>query len=67
MNSQQSSRSSDPASASARSDHQSTASGVEQGMRAKAGEAVAKVADAAQQAGSQARETAASLASDAGQ
>jgi hypothetical protein len=36
-------------------------------MRAKAGEAVAKVADAAQQAGSQARETAASLASDAGQ
>jgi hypothetical protein len=67
MNSQQSSRSSDSASALARSDHQSTASGVAQDLRAKAGEAAAKVADAAQQAGSQAKETAASLASDAGQ
>jgi hypothetical protein len=36
-------------------------------MRAKAGEAAARVADAAQQAGSQAKEAAASLASDAGQ
>ena len=36
-------------------------------MRAKAGEAVSRVADAAQQAGSQAKEAAASLASDASQ
>lgn len=67
MNSQQSSRPSDPASASARPDRPSTASGVAQDMRAKAGEAAARVADAAQQAGSQAKEAAASLASDAGQ
>jgi hypothetical protein len=36
-------------------------------MRAKAGEAISKVTDAAQQAGSQAKDAAASLASDAGQ
>jgi hypothetical protein len=63
MNSQQSSR---PSGASPRSD-ESSASRVAQDMRAKAGEAVSKVADAAQQAGDQAKETAASLASDAGQ
>ena len=36
-------------------------------MRAKAGEAISKVTDAAQQAGSQAKDAAASLASDASQ
>jgi hypothetical protein len=36
-------------------------------MRAKTGEAISKVSDAAQQAGSQAKDAAASLASDAGQ
>jgi hypothetical protein len=34
-------------------------------VRAKAGEAVSKLTDVAQQAGSQARQTAASLAADA--
>jgi hypothetical protein len=43
------------------------ASGVAQDMRAKAGEAISKVTDAAQQAGSQAKDAAASLATDAGQ
>ena len=41
--------------------------GVAQDMRAKAGEAISKVTDAAQQAGSQAKDAAASLASDASQ
>ena len=39
--------------------------GSEQGIRAKAGEAVSKLADVAQQAGTQAKEAASSLASDA--
>jgi hypothetical protein len=67
MNSQHpslSSLSSGSASTSARPDSQS---GVAQDMRAKAGEAISKVTDAAQQAGSQAKEAAASLASDASQ
>ena len=42
-------------------------SGSEQGVRAKAGEAVSKLADVAQQAGSQAKQAASSLASDANQ
>jgi hypothetical protein len=70
MNSQHpslSNLSSGSASASARPDSQSAGSGVAQDMRAKAGEAVSKVADVAQQAGSQAKEAAASLASDASQ
>ena len=52
-----------PASESARSN----LSGSEQGVRAKAGEAVSKLADVAQQAGSQAKQAASSLASDANQ
>jgi hypothetical protein len=39
--------------------------GMSTDMRAKAGEAVSKLTDVAQQAGSQARQTAASLAADA--
>ena len=39
--------------------------GSDQGVRAKAGEAVSKLADVAQQAGTQAKEAASSLASDA--
>jgi hypothetical protein len=54
-------------SPSSRPENPSTASGVAQDMRAKAGEAISKVSDAAQQAGSQAKEAAASLASDASQ
>jgi hypothetical protein len=45
----------------------SNQSGSEQGVRAKAGEAVSKLADVAQQAGSQAKQAASSLASDANQ
>jgi hypothetical protein len=67
MNSQYPSSSSSSTSPSLRPENQSTASGVAQDMRAKAGEALSKVTDAAQQAGSQAKDTAASLASDAGQ
>jgi hypothetical protein len=69
MNSQypSSSSSSSSTSPSSRPENQSTASGVAQDMRAKAGEAISKVTDAAQQAGSQAKDAAASLASDAGQ
>jgi hypothetical protein len=52
-------------SASSRPENQSTASGVAQDTRAKAGEAISKVTDAAQQAGSHAKDAAASLASDA--
>jgi hypothetical protein len=67
MNSQYSSTSSSSPSPSARPENQSTASGVAQDMRAKADEAISKVTDAAQQAGSQAKDAAASLASDASQ
>jgi hypothetical protein len=67
MNSKQSSFSSSSTSPSSHPENQSTASGVAQDMRAKAGEAISKVTDAAQQAGSQAKDTAASLASDASQ
>jgi ABC-type transporter Mla subunit MlaD len=68
MNSQYpSSSSSSSTSPPSRPENPSTASGVVQDMRAKAGEAISKVTDAAQQAGSQAKDTAASLASDAGQ
>jgi hypothetical protein len=67
MNSQYSSPPSSSTSSSSRPENQSTASGVAQDMRAKAGEAISKVADAAQQAGSQAKDAAASLASDASQ
>jgi hypothetical protein len=67
MNSQYSSPSSSSTSPSSRPENQPTASGVAQDMRAKAGEAISKVTDAAQQAGSQAKEAAASLASDASQ
>src|ERR1700704_1505768 len=63
MNSQQPSGMNTSATESARS-HQS---GSEQGVRAKAGEAVSKLADVAQQAGSQAKQAASSLASDANQ
>ena len=61
MNSQQPSGTNISSSQSARSGQP----GPEQGVRAKAGEAVSKLADVAQQAGSQAKEAAASLASDA--
>jgi hypothetical protein len=67
MNSKQSSFSSSSTSPSSRPENQSTTSGVAQDMRAKAGEAISKVTDAAQQAGSQAKDAAASLASDASQ
>jgi hypothetical protein len=67
MNSQYPSSSSNTTSPSSRPENQSTASGVAQDMRAKAGEAISKVTDAAQQAGSQAKDAAASLASDASQ
>src|SRR5262245_1049998 len=66
MNSQYPSSSSSSTSSS-RPGTQPTASGVAQDMRAKAGEAISKVTDAAQQAGSQAKDAAASLASDASQ
>ena len=58
---QQPSGTNTPASESARSN----LSGSEQGVRAKAGEAVSKLADVAQQAGSQAKQAASSLAADA--
>ena len=63
MNSQQPSGMNTSTTESARS-HQS---GSDQGVRAKAGEAVSKLADVAQQAGSQAKQAASSLASDANQ
>jgi hypothetical protein len=63
MNSQQPSGVNTSTSESARSNQ----SGSEQGVRAKAGEAVSKLADVAQQAGSQAKQAASSLASDANQ
>ena len=61
MNSQQPSGTNISSSQSARSSQP----GSEQGVRAKAGEAVSKLADVAQQAGTQAKEAASSLASDA--
>ena len=67
MNSQNRSSSSSSTTPSSRPKNQSTASDVAQDMRAKTGEAMSKVTDAAQQAGSQAKDAAASLASDAGQ
>jgi hypothetical protein len=63
MNSQQTSGANSSVSEAARSNQ----SGSEQGVRAKAGEAVSKLADVAQQAGSQAKQAASSLASDANQ
>ena len=63
MNSQQPSGMNTSASESPRSNQ----SGSEQGVRAKAGEAVSKLADVAQQAGSQAKQAASSVASDANQ
>jgi hypothetical protein len=61
MNSQQPSGTNISSSQPARSSQP----GSEQGIRAKAGEAVSKLADVAQQAGTQAKEAASSLASDA--
>jgi hypothetical protein len=66
MNSQHP-RSSSSTSQPAFSDKQPTGSGGSQDMRAKASEAVSKVADVAQEAGRQAKQTASSLASDAQQ
>jgi hypothetical protein len=67
MNSKQSSFSSDSASSSARPGTPSSASSVAKDMRAKAGEGASKVADVVQEAGSQAKDAAASLASGASQ
>jgi hypothetical protein len=67
MNSQYPSSSSSSTPPSSHPENQSAASGVAQDMRAKAGEAISKVTDAAQQAGNQAKDAAASLASDASQ
>jgi glycerol-3-phosphate dehydrogenase len=65
--SSQSSRS-DTSSQSTRFDTSSaTSGGKAQDLRGKAGEAASKIADVAQQAGTQAKEAAASLASDAQQ
>jgi ElaB/YqjD/DUF883 family membrane-anchored ribosome-binding protein len=67
-NNQRPSFSSNSASDSVQSKNQSSRSGHETpDVRAKAGEAVSKLADVAQQAGSQAKQTASSLASDANQ
>jgi len=63
MNSQQPSGVNSSASESARS----AQSASDQGVRAKAGEAVSRLADVAQQAGTQAKEAASVLASDANQ
>lgn len=52
---------------SSRPEDQSAASGLTQEMQAKTGEAISKVTDAAQLAGSQAKDAAASLAFDASQ
>jgi ElaB/YqjD/DUF883 family membrane-anchored ribosome-binding protein len=68
MNNQTPSLSSSLASGSVQSNNQSSRSGHESpDLRAKAGEAVSKLADVAQQTGSQAKQTASSLASDANQ
>jgi hypothetical protein len=63
MNSQQPSGVNSSASESVRS----AQSASDQGIRAKAGEAVSRLADVAQQAGTQAKEAASVLASDANQ
>jgi hypothetical protein len=65
MNSQYPSSSSGGTFTSASPNNQTEESGVAQDMRAKAAEAASKIADLAQEAGKQAKETAASLASDA--
>jgi ElaB/YqjD/DUF883 family membrane-anchored ribosome-binding protein len=68
MNNQRPTFSNSSASDSVQSNNQASGSGYEsQHMRAKAGEAISKFADVAQQAGSQAKQTASSLASDANQ
>jgi ElaB/YqjD/DUF883 family membrane-anchored ribosome-binding protein len=66
MNKQAPSFSSSSASDSLKSNNQSPGP-KSQDVRGKAGEAVSKLADVAQQAGSQAKQTASSLASDANQ
>jgi ElaB/YqjD/DUF883 family membrane-anchored ribosome-binding protein len=66
MNKQAPSFSSSSASDSLKSNNQSSGP-KSQDVRGKAGEAVSKLADVAQQAGSQAKQTASSLASDANQ
>lgn len=66
MNNQAPSFSSSSASDSLKSNNQSSGP-KSQDLRGKAGEAVSKLADVAQQAGSQAKQTASSLASDANQ
>ena len=66
MNKQAPSFSSSSASDSLKSNNQSSGP-KSQDLRGKAGEAVSKLADVAQQAGSQAKQTAFSLASDANQ
>jgi hypothetical protein len=65
MNSQQPSGTNISSSQSASQSARPGQPGSEQGIRAKAGEAVSKLADVAQQAGTQAKEAASSLASDA--
>jgi hypothetical protein len=67
MNSQNSSRPGSSASSSAPSNVSPAGVGGSQDMRAKAGEANSKIADVAQQAGSQAKQAASSLAADASQ
>jgi ElaB/YqjD/DUF883 family membrane-anchored ribosome-binding protein len=73
MNTDQISRSNNPAGSAAGFDTQGTRSGSQgassgsQDMRGKAGETVSKVAEAAQQVGNQAKQAAASLASEANQ
>jgi ElaB/YqjD/DUF883 family membrane-anchored ribosome-binding protein len=68
MNNQPPSFSSSSASGSVQSNNQSSGSEHKsQDLRAKANEAVSKLADVAQEAGSQAKQTASSLASDANQ
>jgi hypothetical protein len=68
MNPQQTSRPNVSTPGSGQSNNASgSSSGKSTEMRAKAGEAVAKLADVAQQAGTQAKETASSLAADANQ
>jgi ElaB/YqjD/DUF883 family membrane-anchored ribosome-binding protein len=66
MNTQAPSFSSSSASDSLKSNNQSSGP-KSQDLRGKTGEAVSKLADVAQQAGSQAKQTASSLASDANQ
>src|SRR5512132_3867341 len=67
MNSQYQSRPGSSAPSSAPSNVPPAGAGGSQDMRAKAGEAASKIADVAQQAGSQAKQAASSLASDTSQ